>query len=190
MRTATLADVALIKNILLVSFKNDPHLNSLLEESKNQRKLTILIECVVDQTFRRGEIYLSDDNSAVALWDFEGNEKISLHYLWRSLAFLIRIGIKSVIRIVKSEAHIHNNFRKYSRYCHLYMIGVLPEAQGKGLASTLMNPMLQRMKEKSIPVFLETANLRNVDIYKRKGFKVFETLTVGDHNVFLMSTES
>ena len=70
------------------------------------------------------------------------------------------------------------------------MIGVLPEAQGKGLASALMNPMLQRMKEKSIPVFLETANLRNVDIYKKKGFKIFETLTVGNRNVFLMSTES
>jgi ribosomal protein S18 acetylase RimI-like enzyme len=68
------------------------------------------------------------------------------------------------------------------------MIGVWPEAQGKGLASALMNPMIQRMKEKSIPVFLETANLRNVEIYKKKGFKIFETLTVGDRNLFLMCT--
>jgi ribosomal protein S18 acetylase RimI-like enzyme len=70
------------------------------------------------------------------------------------------------------------------------MIGVLPEAQGKGLASTLMNPLLQRMNEKSIPVFLETANPRNVDIYKKKGFNIFETLTIRGHSVFLMSTES
>jgi ribosomal protein S18 acetylase RimI-like enzyme len=190
MKKATLADVDLVRNILLVTFKNDPHVNFLLEESKNQRKLNILIDYVVDQTFRQGEIYLSDDNNGVALWDSERNEKMSLHYIWRNLAFLIRIGIKSVIRIVKSEAHIHKNFRKYPRYCHLYMIGVLPEAQGKGSASTLMNPMLQRMKEKSIPVFLETANLRNVDIYKRKGFEIFETLTIRDHHVFLMSIES
>jgi GNAT superfamily N-acetyltransferase len=189
MKRATLTDVDLIKKILLVSFKNDPHVNFLLEESKNERKLNILIDYVVDQTFRRGEIYLTDDNNGVALWDFERNEQMSLHYIWRNLAFLIRIGIKSVIRIVKSEAHVHNNFRKYSRYCHLYMIGVLPEAQGKGLASTLMNPMLQSMKEKSIPVFLETANPRNVGIYKKKGFKIFETLTIRDHDIFLMSTE-
>ena len=94
MRRATLADVDLIKNILLVSFKNDPHVNCLLEPSKNKHKLNILIDYVVDQTFRRGEIYLSDDNNAVALWDFESNEKMSLHYIWRNLAFLIRIGIK------------------------------------------------------------------------------------------------
>jgi len=190
MKRATLADVDLTKRILLVSFKNDPHLNWLLEESKNKFKLNVLIDYVVHQTLRRGEIYLSDDNNAVALWDFERNEKMSSHYIWRNLAFLIRIGIKSVLRILKSEAHVHNNFRKYPRYCHLYLIGVLPEAQGKGLASALMNPMIQRMKEKSIPVFLETANPRNVDIYKKKGFRTFETLTIGDHNLFLMSIES
>jgi predicted acetyltransferase len=70
------------------------------------------------------------------------------------------------------------------------MIGVLPETQGKGLTSTLMNPMLQWMKEKSIPVFLETANPRNVGIYEKKGLKIFETLTIRDHHVFLMSIES
>ncbi len=161
MRIATLADVDLIKNILLVSFSNDPHVTWLLEESKNKLKLKVLIDYVVHQTLRRGEIYLSDDNNAVALWDCERNERMSFHYIWRNLAFLIRIGIKSVVKIVKSEAQVHNNVRKYPRYCHLYMIGVLPEEQGKGLASTLMNPMIQRMKEHSIPLFLETANLRN-----------------------------
>ena len=44
MRIATLADVDLIKNILLVSFKNDPHVNWLLEESKNKSKLNVLID--------------------------------------------------------------------------------------------------------------------------------------------------
>lgn len=133
---------------------------------------------------------MSDDNNGVALWDFERNEKVSFHYIWLNLAFLIRIGIKSVVRILKSESYVYNNFRKYPRYCHLYLIGVLPEAQGKGLASALMNPMIQTMKEESIPVFLETANPRNVDIYKKKGFKTFETLAIGDRNLFLMSIES
>ena len=190
MRRATLADVDLIKKILLVSFKNDPHVTWLLEESKSKFKLKVLIDYVVHQTLRRGEMYLSDDNNAVALWDFERSERMSFHYIWRNLAFLIRIGITSVVRIVKSEAQVHNNFRKCPRYCHLYMIGVLPEEQGKGLASALMNPMIQRMKEELIPIFLETANLRNVDIYKKKGFKIFDTLTIGDQNLFLMSTES
>jgi GNAT superfamily N-acetyltransferase len=173
-----------------VSFKDDPHLNWLLEESKNQRKLDILIQYVVDQTLRRGEIYLSDSNDAVALWDFERDEKMSLHYIYRNLAFLMQIGIKPVMRILKSESIVHKNFIRFSRFCHLYMIGVLPEAQGKGVASALMNPTIQRMKERSIPLFLETANPRNVEIYKKKGFNIFQTLTIGEHSLFLMSIET
>jgi len=46
MRIATLGDVDLIKNILLVSFRNDPHLTWLLEESKNKFKLKVLIDYV------------------------------------------------------------------------------------------------------------------------------------------------
>lgn len=190
MRLATLADVNRINHILLVSFKNDPHVNWLLEESRSQRKLNILIQYVVDQTLRRGEIYLSDSNDAVALWDFEQNEKMSLHYIYRDLAFLMQIGIKPVIRILKSEGFVHKNFSRFPRFCHLYMIGVLPEAQGKGLASALMNPMIQRMKELSIPLFLETANPRNVEIYKKKGFRVFQTLTIRGHSTYLMSIKT
>jgi len=81
MRTATLADVDLIKSILVVSFKNDPHLTWLLEECKNKFKLNALIDYVVHQTLRRGDIYLTDDDNAVALWGVERNEKISFHYV-------------------------------------------------------------------------------------------------------------
>jgi ribosomal protein S18 acetylase RimI-like enzyme len=190
MRLATLADVDRINHILLVSFKNDPHVNWLLEESRNQRKLNILIQYVVDQTLRKGEIYLSDSNDAVALWDFERNEKMSLRYIYRNLAFLMQIGIKPVMRILKSEGIVHKKFIRFPRFCHLYMIGVLPEAQGRGLASALMNPIIQRMKELSIPLFLETANPRNVGIYKKKGFSVFQTVTIKEHSLYLMSIKT
>lgn len=82
MRTATLADVDLIKSILLVPFKNNPYLTWLLEKSKNKFKLNVLINYVVHQTLRRGEIYLTDDNNAVGLWDFER----SLGFVDKSMA--------------------------------------------------------------------------------------------------------
>jgi len=62
----------------------------------------------------------------------------------------------------------------------------LPEGQGKGLASALMNPMIENMQKKAIPVHLETANPKNVDIYKKKGFTIFNTTRLGNNTLFWM----
>jgi ribosomal protein S18 acetylase RimI-like enzyme len=189
MKRATLKDKPIVKRILLASFKNDPNTTWYLEESNNQFKLDILIDYVIDETFNKGEIYLSDDNNATALWDFEKKEKLSINYIYRNLSFLWKVGLKSVIRILKTEGLVHKYFEKYNQYCHLYLIGVMPEAQGQGIASMLMNPIIDSLKQKSIPILLETASLKNIEIYKKKGFNVYETLTHGGHNLYLMSIE-
>jgi predicted acetyltransferase len=58
--------------------------------------------------------------------------------------------------------------------------------QGKGLASALMNPMIEDMKKKSIPVHLETANPDNVEIYKKKGFNIFHKIKLGNNTFYWM----
>jgi len=73
-------------------------------------------------------------------------------------------------------SHIsHKHFPTNSKFYYLYMIGVLNEVQGNGLASKLMNPILKYCNSENIPVFLETANPRNVEIYKKKGFVIIDT---------------
>jgi ribosomal protein S18 acetylase RimI-like enzyme len=189
MKKASIKDKPLVTNILLKAFKNDPHTMWLLEKSRDPMKLNILVDYVFDETIRKGEIFLSDDNNAAALWDSEKKEKLSFNYIYRNLNFLAKIGFSSVIRILRSENMIHNNFHKYKKYCHLYLIGVLPEAQGKGLASKLMNPVIDKMKHLSIPIFLETANPINVEIYKKKGFSIYKKLSEKNSELFLMSIE-
>lgn len=187
MRKANFKDKIIVTNILVKSFQNDPHVSWLLEKCKNKNKLKILMNYVFDETIRRGEIYLTHDNAAVALWDSEQKERITLHFILRNFSFLLRIGLSSVMRILKSEGKVHKNFRKHKKYFHLFLISVMPESQGQGLASLLMNPILQEKTENGIPVFLETANKTNVEIYKRKGFVVFDILSQEDKELYLMT---
>lgn len=179
-------DKAIVTNILAVSFKNDPQVNWYLEESRNRNKLNILIDYVFEETIRKGEIYISEDNMATALWNSEKKEKFSLTYILRNLSFLFRIGIKSTMRILKMNKLIYSQYPNNSRYYHLYLIGVLPEAQGKGLASSLMNPKLAEKRENEIPVYLETANQKNVEIYKKKGFNIFNSIQTGNITTYFM----
>jgi GNAT superfamily N-acetyltransferase len=70
------------------------------------------------------------------------------------------------------------------------MIGVLPKAQGKGYASRLLNPILNKMSRVSIPVYLETANVNNVGIYQNKGFKTYNTWFKNGLELYYMKRES
>jgi len=174
-RKARYEDEAIVVNILCISFKNDPHMNWLLEKSGNPEKLKIMMTYLFHKTMNIGKIYLSKDEKAVALWKSEIKEELSLEYIMRNLRFMMDIGILSVLRILKNERFTYKQYPKRQKYVHLYAIGVLPECQGKGYASKLLNPILGQNAKNSIPVYLETANIDNLKIYSRKGFKLYNS---------------
>ena len=186
MRKANYDDKDVVVGILTESFKKDPHVSWLIEESKKKNKLKKLVEFVFGESLERGEIYLSDDNKAAALWNSGKKEKFTFRFIVRNLSFLFHVGLRSTIRALTTEKKIHDFYPKCQRYFQLYMIGVLPESQGTGLASSLMNPMIERMERENIPLYLETANPRNVEIYKKKGFAVFHTMQFGSNTLYML----
>ncbi len=186
MHRAIPSDKPIIINILIESFKNDPYLHWLTNKSQAPDKLKFVIEYIVDQTFGNGEIYLSDNNMATALWNSKKKEKLSLRFIGRNLHFFVRFGIKATANILRKDKFTHDQFPAINNYLHLYLLGVLPEGRGKGLSSALLNPILNKCSQKSIPVLLETANPANVEIYKKKGFSICNTVPVDDITIFYM----
>jgi GNAT superfamily N-acetyltransferase len=188
LRKAEYSDEDVVVNILCKSFENDPHLNWMLEKSKYPDKLKAIMTYTFQQTMKIGNIYLTDDETATAMWTSEKNEKFSFEFIKRNLKFLFQVGIQTVVRILTNESFTHKQYPKGEKYYHLYIIGVLPESQGKGYANLLMNPILYEMEERSIPVYLETANPRNVQIYLKKGFKTYKTWIKNGLKLYYMRT--
>jgi len=168
-------DKQLIVNILTEAFQHDPCLNWLVEKVTNKNKLEVIVNYVVDETLCTGQIYFTEDKKAVVLWRNDTQEKFTFQFIKRNLSFLFQMGIKCVVKNLKMGKVSHTHFPKDSGYYYLYMIGVQNEARGKGLAGKLMNPILEESKLKNIPVFLETANPVNVEIYRKKGFETIDT---------------
>jgi GNAT superfamily N-acetyltransferase len=56
-------------------------------------------------------------------------------------------------------------------YWSLAPIAVLPEEQGKGLASTLIRKKLREIDNSPAPCFLGTQDIANLNIYERYGFQ-------------------
>jgi len=186
MRKANRNDKDTVVEILTASFQKDPHVNWLVAQSKRKNKLKTLVEYVFGESLERGEIYISDNNKAAALWNSDKKEKFTFRFIVWNLYFLFHVGLRSTIRALTAGKKIHDFYPKNQRYFQLYMIGVFPENQGTGLASSLMNPMIERMERDNIPLYLETANSHNVEIYKKKGFVLFHTMQFGSNILYML----
>jgi ribosomal protein S18 acetylase RimI-like enzyme len=55
---------------------------------------------------------------------------------------------------------------------YLAVLGTDPAAQGQGLGSAVMRPVLERCDADGVGAFLESSKERNIDFYARHGFKV------------------
>ena len=63
---------------------------------------------------------------------------------------------------------------KQPRYPHweLFLIGVVPEKQGRGIGTALLRRMLDKCDDERLPIYLDTGNKANVAFYQRYGFEV------------------
>ncbi len=55
---------------------------------------------------------------------------------------------------------------------YLFLLGVEPSRQRRGLGGALMRPILDRADTEKLACYLETENQRNVAFYQRQGFDV------------------
>jgi GNAT superfamily N-acetyltransferase len=61
----------------------------------------------------------------------------------------------------------------HPREAHYYLpyIGVAPAAQGRGVGTALMQPLLERCDREGLPAYLEATCERNAALYERLGFE-------------------
>jgi ribosomal protein S18 acetylase RimI-like enzyme len=182
MRRALSREKTLVLDILCRSFEGNAHTNWFISPHNGgwARRQRILIAYCLEQAFTCGEVYLSDDGKATAVW-VTGNRKprFTAGLLWVSLQFIFVLGLKRVFLGTAMERFTHKQWPR-PPFAYLWYIGVAPDAQGHGLASELLDPMLARFTEEGLPVLLETSSPANVAVYQHKGFEVYHTETMQD----------
>ncbi|MBZ0285130.1 MAG: GNAT family N-acetyltransferase [Anaerolineae bacterium] len=79
--------------------------------------------------------------------------------------------------------------KQYAPEPHYYLntIAVLPEAQGKGLASQLIKPFLANADAEGVSVYTETMTPANVGLYEHYGFRVMEQYHVPQTDLSIWS---
>lgn len=179
LRKATAEDIPRLRAVLADSFYDDPVLGWLVPDAEKRRprlRRFFGIE-LRHMALPHGHVWATSDMSGAALSMPPGRWRAPLRAtLLEGRAFGAHLG-----RAARLGAAIEWRHGREVREPHLYVrdVGVLPEAQGKGLGSALMAPTLECCDRDGLPAYLEASSERSAALYERLGFRLIRELRVG-----------
>ncbi|MBJ7353788.1 MAG: GNAT family N-acetyltransferase [Thermoleophilaceae bacterium] len=179
-RLATAADVPQLARALARAFADDPVAAwSCPPASLRPYVLERFHGARLRQLLDRGEVWTTDELASAALWAQPGEwkttaredlELASALFQRRSLARpsvlmrspMVGIGLTSVERKHPAQP----------QHWYLAVVGTDPAAQGRGLGSKVLSPILEQCDRDGVAAYLESSKETNLDYYARHGFRV------------------
>lgn len=152
------------------------------------KKLHYLWEIKLKIGIKYGEAYGTSENlEGIAIWRPPENVNISYWKFLKNggLKVPLKFGVKSTKRMSFIQAvndSIRNIYMKVP-YWYFGPIAVDPEYQGQGYASNLIRPMLKRIDNENLPIYLETNIEKHLSIYDHFGFRVLEEIIIPNTNI-------
>ena len=171
-RRAARADLEGIARALARAFHDDPVLSWVFpDERVRPRMAERFFRLRVRGLIAQGETYTTGDRAGAACWAppgrWESPRLESLAFTLRLLPLLRRrAGL-----VARGWGMIEAEHPREPHY-YLALLGTDPEAQGRGIGSALLRPVLEDCDRNEIPAYLESSNEGNLRFYARHGFRV------------------
>ena len=154
----------------------DYPLHNWLTNGKYDAKASKLIMLISLKTMTEDAVIYADSEeiNGFAAWlpfGFTGNK--TLPFLMNGgLKLILHSGFGIIGRLLTYETYAMNLKKEFTENYdwYLYNLSIKKDAQGKGIASKLMRPMLQFCDDERMIAYLETNKQSNVGLYQHYGF--------------------
>ncbi len=175
--------------ILSRAFIHDPVFSYLISDI-NQRSKTLnhYFQHVIKYGLHYGEVYSSLNLEGISVWL---PPKSSSHTRWKAIktgALVLPLKVKWKYLALQNKIYkfTDNLHKKLVPYAHWYLslIGVGPNHQGKGFGQQLLSTTINRIDPESKPIYLETNKEKNVEIFKRFGFRILKKVIIPGTEIF------
>ena len=118
----------------------------------------------------------SEEMNGFAVWlpfGFTGSKTIPF-LANGGLKLILHSGFGIIGRLLTYETYAMNLKKEFTDHYdwYLYNLSIKKDAQGKGIASKLLRPMLQFCDDEKMVAYLETNKESNVSLYKHYGFEL------------------
>lgn len=177
-RKAIAEDVLRIARALARAFYEDPIMKWVLpDDSRRLRQLERSFDSIFLRRvcFPHNEIYTTEGISGGALWLPPGKWQLGLLDNLRLLPHMAAFWGRNLPRALRSLSYLDSK-HPHDLHYYLSILGVETGRQGKGLGTSLMQPILERCDRERVPAYLEATAPRNRDLYARNGFEVVEEI--------------
>jgi ribosomal protein S18 acetylase RimI-like enzyme len=164
--------------VLTRSFLTNPNFVNLFpDEEVRARALAHVPRACLRDALRAGHVYAANRGGeivGVAAWLPPGWFPLSVRRQLRAAPDIARVfraaprSLGRLLRFTSGLAKLH----PAQPHWYLEAVGVEPGAQGMGIGTRLLEPVLARADEEGQPCYLETMTERNVAWYRRLGFEV------------------
>jgi GNAT superfamily N-acetyltransferase len=178
--SASTEDIGVLASVLARAFADDPFVGWMVRKDEKPAALERYFAVNLRIALSRRATLTLPERSGAALWVPPNRWKMGL---WQELAlapsligafgFGHALDVARAVRII-SLHHPHEP------HWYLFVLGVDPPLQGRGLGSMLMAPVLDRCDREGLPAYLETGLRRNIAFYERHGFRVVRELDILD----------
>jgi len=173
-----------LNNILLEAFYDNKSLNYVVKQDKKKdKRLKRLINYSIFMGEEFGKIYYFEKTCAILL--YPEKKKVTLKsILWDLKLAVLVIGISNIAKVLRKEK-ILKSHHPSEEFIHLWYIAT--KEKGKGNGSKLLNRIVSEHQDKK--VYLETSNNRNLNFYKKNGFKIINTIPKSEisYDLYLFS---
>ena len=170
------------------AYKDYP-LHNWLTNGKYDKKASKLIMQISLRTMTKDAIIYADSEemNGFAVWlpfGFTGSK--TFPFLFNGgLKLILHSGFGIIGRLLTYENYAMNLKKEFTDNYdwYLYNLSVKKDAQGKGIASKLLKPMLQFCDDEKMVAYLETNKEKNVSLYNHYGFELKKEELIPKSNV-------
>jgi ribosomal protein S18 acetylase RimI-like enzyme len=187
---ATKLDKSTVVRILSRSFQDNKSVNYIVrQDHKRCTRLDKLMEYSFLTCMDFGEVFLSHDRLCCALVLFPERKRTTFTTIWRDISLVFSVsGLSALSKVLKRESLIKKHYPSDRELYYIWFVGCIPESQGKGHGTQMMEFLFSDAQQTNRPIYLETSVQRNVSWYTRLGLQLYHQLDLGYTLYFLKNS--
>ncbi|MHB8670329.1 MAG: GNAT family N-acetyltransferase [Acidimicrobiales bacterium] len=178
-RKATERDLPSLSLTLARSFADDPVMAWFLGEGEDPALRELFFRSTTAHVhLPHDTVWVTDDCVGAAVWDPPGHWRIEEDAMARLAEPFVELLGEQLGRALEGLEVIQGAHPDHEEHWYLAVLGTHPDWQRRGIASTLLAPVLERCDQEAVPAYLESSKESNIAFYRRHGFEVTGTITL------------